>query len=296
LLRGSLIQFLIDKYTLKPPALRKDEIHIESEGDAQIDVNRRFDFGFIDDLGPRLVPGAYVKIAIPFDGDADLFTFRGSSFTTAPPIAQVFGDTLLITYQDVKLDPQQTRLQLDRTIAEIERYLGWIRNDCDTWNARIPTIARQRVQDRKRRLLEQANMVSALGLPMKRRSDASSTFIVTVPRKQRPVTLPPAPKETFRPEPTISENEYNYILREPLSKLSSWRQSVLAFSAAIIFSAIRFWRVGARPVRGWIALVLLHRSLFGHIYPVASILRRAIHMLASANSMCSCAVFLAKPR
>jgi len=35
-------------------------------------------------------------------------------------------------------------------------------------------------------------------------------------------------------------------IREPLSKLSSRRQSVLAFSAAIIFSAIRFWRVGAR--------------------------------------------------
>ena len=62
------------------------------------------------------------------------------------------------------------------------------------------------------------------------------------------------------------------------------------------FSAIRFWRGGARPVRGWITLVLLHRSLFGRTYPVASILRRAIHMLASANSMCSCAVFLAKPR
>ena len=44
-------------------------------------------------------------------------------------------------------------------------------------------VAEQCIRDRKTRLLEQANMVSALGLPIKRRSDAVSNILVPVVRK-----------------------------------------------------------------------------------------------------------------
>ena len=43
-------------------------------------------------------------------------------------------------------------------------------------------------------------MVSALGLPMKRRPDSAV------------VSVPPSPKEAFKPEPVLSDAEYDYIL------------------------------------------------------------------------------------
>lgn len=55
-------------------------------------------------------------------------------------------------------------------------------------------------------------MVSALGLPMKRRPEVADTFSVPVTRKKRPVVLPATPKESFKPEPAILDEEYDYIL------------------------------------------------------------------------------------
>ena len=55
-------------------------------------------------------------------------------------------------------------------------------------------------------------MVSALGLPMKRRPDSAVVSAIPVVRKKRPVELPPSPKEAFRPEPALPDAEYDYIL------------------------------------------------------------------------------------
>ena len=95
----------------------------------------------------------------------------------------------------------------------IEEQLKWIENDCNEWNTRITSVAEDCIHYRKNRLLEQAEMVSALGIPIKRRPDSAVTnTAVPVVRKRRPVELPPAPKETFRPEPELPDTEYDYIL------------------------------------------------------------------------------------
>jgi hypothetical protein len=207
-----LIAHFVEKYTLVPPTLRRDEMYVESEGDAKIDVSRRFDYGFFDREGPHFIEGSYVKIAVPFGGDADLFQFRASTFSTAPPIGEVHRDTLQFTFQDVNLSSEQIKAQLNQTLNTIEQYLGWIRRDCEGWNGRVENVARQRIQDRKSQLLRQSNMVSALGLPIKRRPDAVSTIAVSVARRRPTVTAPSAPHAVFRPEPTLAEAEYDYIL------------------------------------------------------------------------------------
>ena len=60
--------------------------------------------------------------------------------------------------------------------------------------------------------MEQTDMVSALGLPMKRRPDSAVVSAIPVARKKRPVELPPSPKEAFKPEPVLPDAEYDYIL------------------------------------------------------------------------------------
>lgn len=207
-----LIAYLVEKYTLDPPRLLRDQIHIESEGETKIDVSRRWDYGAFDSEGPHHVPGSYVTIAIPFEGDPDLFQFQANIFSASPPRGHVSGSRLLITFQDVKLDAQHIRQEIERTADRIEEYLRWTKNDCDQWNGRVQAIAERAVRNRKQRLLEQSNMVSALGLPMKRRHDAVSTISVPVSRRKRPVALPPTPKEAFKPEPALPDAEYDFIL------------------------------------------------------------------------------------
>ena len=209
---SDLVTYLVDKYTFDPPRLLCDQMHIENEGEAKVDVSGRFDYGIWDDSSPHFIPGSYVTVAIPFEGDGDLFGFQASTYSFNPPRGRVSGSNVLISFQDVKLDAKRTREEIDATVGRIEEYLGWIRNDCSGWNGRVVGVASQCVRHRKDRLLEQAEMVSALGLPMRRRSDSAVASAIPVSRKKRPVELPPSPKEVFKPEPALPDAEYDYIL------------------------------------------------------------------------------------
>ncbi len=207
-----LVAYLREKYTLNAPWLLRDQFYIYSEGEDRIDVSGRFEYGYPEQDGTHIVPGQYVTVAIPFEGDSDLFWFRASTYSIAPPHGQVKGNEVLITFRDVRLHPQQTRQKIDSVIDSIEESLRWISSDCIAWNGHVQKFAERCVQNRKRRLLQQADLVQGLGLPIKRSSDAASVISVPVYRKKRPVSLPPTPTEAFKPEPTLQDDEYDFIL------------------------------------------------------------------------------------
>jgi hypothetical protein len=207
-----LIAYLVDKYTLDPPRLIAGDVYIEGEGETKINVSGRWEYGFGDERGARLVNGSFITVAIPFEGDPDLFHYQASTFSFSHPRGEVEASKVLITFSDVKLDPQQVRREIDAVVARISECLGWIRNDCDAWNARVRPFVTQCIQDRKKRLLEQASTVSALGLPIKRRPDSAAGISIPVIRKKPPIALPPTPKGAFKPEPLLPDSEYDYIL------------------------------------------------------------------------------------
>ena len=209
---SDLVTYLIEKYTLDPPRLLVDQIHIENEGEAKIDVSGRIEYDVRDRDRPLHVPGYFVIVAIPFKGDGVLFDLKPSSFNYNPPRGRVSDSSVLISFQGVNMDAQRTREEIDDSIKQIGQYLEWIRTDCSSWKARVANVAGQCVQHRKERLLQQANMVSALGLPMKRRPDSAVVSAVPIVRKKRPVELPPSPREAFKPEPALPGTDYDYVL------------------------------------------------------------------------------------
>ncbi|TGG90709.1 MAG: hypothetical protein ERJ67_10155 [Aphanocapsa feldmannii 277cV] len=68
------------------------------------------------------------------------------------------------------------------------------------------------IRDKKQCILKREKFLSSIGLPLKRHSDAVSCIEVPVTRKKRPVALPPIPEGDFIPEPTLKNEEYDYIL------------------------------------------------------------------------------------
>lgn len=216
---SDLVVYLVEKFTLDPPRLLRDQISIKSEGETHIDVSGRLEYGVSYRSGPDYVPGSYVTVSIPFEGDGDLFRFQASTFTFNPPSGRISGSEILISFQGIKLDPEQTRQDITNMVNRIEQGLQWIKKDCSSWNARVQSVAEHSVRDRKRRLLEQADMVKALGLPIKRREDTSATSIIPVVRKKRKIAVPTTPKEEFNPEPELTDAQYDSIL-EVIDNLS----------------------------------------------------------------------------
>jgi hypothetical protein len=210
--RHDLMAFVIDKFSLDPPKLNRDDRRLVEDRDAKIDISHRFDYGFRRGDEHRYVQGQRIVIGVKFTGAPELFEYQASTFTTSPPQARVVRDELHFVFEGVDLKGESISQAMESELNSIEKYLGWLADDCKKWNERLEILAAQIFDERRARVLQQANTVAALGLPMQRAA-TNATLIVPLERKKRPVILPQTPKDPFHPEPALSEVEYDYILQ-----------------------------------------------------------------------------------
>ena len=98
---SDLVSYLVEKCTLDAPRILRDQLHIESEGEAKIDISGRFEYDIRDRGHPFHVAGSFVTVAIPFEGDSDLFEFKASTYSLNPPRGRVSGSSVLISFRGV---------------------------------------------------------------------------------------------------------------------------------------------------------------------------------------------------
>ena len=167
----SLIDSVVAKYAVDPPPrLDRDGVYLKEDGETGIDVSGHRDIDVRDRSRPFYVPGSYITVAIPFEGDGGMFGFKASTYSLNPPRGHVSGSEILITLQGRDLDKERVHEEINGTIGRLEQHLEWLKEDCDNWNSRIRTMAGQLVQNRKQRLIEHEQRVSSIGLPRKKRS------------------------------------------------------------------------------------------------------------------------------
>ena len=220
-----LINFLEQKYVLDGPELRPREEWQASSEDTKVDVSHDFRRGGYLDGRQLLVPGQRVIVKVPFSGDPDLFEFQPSTYDLNPPRAKVLAHEsaleLSFTAPHDESNAQRIQQQMDNVITSVERCLERVRRDCEGWNSNLTRVATDCVQARKRRLLEQANLVAQLGIPLKRHTDSPSSISIPVTRRRRPkARVPATPAKPFQAEPTIVEDDYVYIINI-ISKLAT---------------------------------------------------------------------------
>jgi len=205
-------QYLISKYVLEIPSIREDEIYVYDTREVDIDVSkdpRRF---ISDRSRPFYIKGTRVTIAIPFEGDENLFQYKPSTYTLNPPRGRIVGQEVHLIYEMVEHDPEKLKQMYKQDLDEIKRYLEWVRRDVGGFNNQLESLVRQSVAQRKKKLLDDLGLVSALGIPIKRRDDLPRTYAIPSIRKKPRIELPKVTGEPFQPEPILPEEEYENIL------------------------------------------------------------------------------------
>lgn len=175
-----LVQALLDEFHLNVPVIKDDEIHIAHSGEAQIDVSGDPMRMIYDRSQPFYMPGNKTVIAVPFDGDAEFFNVQPSSFSLSPPRDQIGKGELLLTY--VRTDPNAEAIKREykATVDSIKNYLRSLSESAAQFNGQLESLVRSQMKARKDRLLADAGMTAAIGLPMKKRDGAPTTYSVPV--------------------------------------------------------------------------------------------------------------------
>lgn len=224
-----LCEHLYEKYRFNVPSLRLDEIYISESGEADIDV--RYDpLRNIFDRGtPVYVKGTFVVFAVPFDGDPDIFRYNPNLIGGRIPQGLITRDALELRYESTEHNPVAVRAAFDKEIQIIQQRLGMVSSLVKEFNTRISQVARERITQRRDKILKDQDMTAALGFPIKRLDNAPQTYSVPVTRKRLSVSPPTASPESFKAEPALGMQEYEQILNIVSNMVTVMERSPRAF-------------------------------------------------------------------
>ena len=160
-----------------------------------------------------MVPGERIEVRVPFEGEAELFFARPNTMSSSPPRAVIEKNELVLRYDSASDSAGDVRPQIDRTLVEIEQYLGWQRPMIEAHNNGLLATAAKAIEQRRDRLLAQSQRAASLGIPIKRREDAPKTYAIPTARKKAAPVLPPASTTPFTPEPMWAMEQYEQALK-----------------------------------------------------------------------------------
>ena len=206
-----LCNYFVAKHGIDVPVLREDEIVVDQK-EVQIDVSGDQMRIIMDRSRPVYIAGTAIEVTVPFDGEAAAFNFIPSTCTLNPPRGNVRSQAILLTIEGMDLNAEQVRDGINLKINQIKEYLENLRNDAQKLNGQIRELAKIDIEERKQRLLDNQKLVSSLGFKLKERKDSAKTYISPDVRRKIVPTMPQASTAPFKPEPILSDSDYNHIL------------------------------------------------------------------------------------
>ena len=209
-----MIQALMEEFRLNVPVIKDDEIHIADAGETQVDVSRdpMRRFMYAQHSGPIFVSGNKTVIAVPFEGDAGFFRVRPQSYTLNPPRGTIKNGEILLTYVRTDQNAEAIKQEYQRTVASIKQNLATLSQSAGQFNGQLEGMITTQLKARKDRLLGDAGMTAAIGLPLKKRDHTPTTYTVPVARRAPKIEQIKA-GPVFQPEPTLAGEDYDEILR-----------------------------------------------------------------------------------
>jgi len=204
-----LIRNVVEKFSLDPPILDPDNKTISAPSDVDIDISWDRARAFFDGNSIR---GTEVTVSVPFGGDGTLFHFAPSTYNYSPPRGEVVGQKMVLKFQQSEHDAEGLSKDISRRIIDIQKYLGWVKNNIDGFEREFEAFVREFIRQRKRKKLKDLELVAKLGIPVAGRDDTPRTYAIPQIKRKPKIANPASTGKPFIPEPALEMAEYENIL------------------------------------------------------------------------------------
>lgn len=208
-----LIAYVKDRFLITPITLHLDQQTMD-QAETHVDVSNDPDRYWSEKrAGPRTVPGTRVDICIPYSGDQWLFQWETNPMSFENPYGSVTkSDITLIITQPHNVPRERIKNIYEARIKGLRECIGWSTTQVEGHNRGLSTHIRRAIQDRRKRLEHHADLASLLDIPVAKKEGAPNVRPVQV-SVRKPPPLPSPPKTGLQPEPGISDDTYEQILR-----------------------------------------------------------------------------------
>src|SRR5216683_3564441 len=206
-----LVSYFEQKYKLEVPQLLEDKITAD-QSETKVDVSQDPNRFISDPSRPFYIDGTKITYFVPFTGDPDLFKCQSHMMSLNPPHAEIGDTELIMTYRITDHNAEAVKSQFNGTLSQIKQLLGGTANDVGIFNNELKQKIEARIKTRRDKLLKDQGLAAALGVPLRKRDNAPTTYAVPVTPKKIIPQMPPASTAPFTPEPTLEWGEYENIL------------------------------------------------------------------------------------
>lgn len=217
-----LLDYFSKKLQVEMVAVDREAITVQEHGDVAVSKS---------DFGRAYVGHDHgVAFCVPFTGNPELFRYQGSTLTSMYPRAEVGASDLTIRIVSEQADASAIRQKLDRELHLIQQWLGGVAPMVSDYNKQVMNEARKHLEARKSRVLERDKLVASIGFPV--RPHGQQAVHVPLSRKRIVPSLPQPQPGGFRPEPAISDDAYEAILRTMHQMTLVMERNPASFAAA----------------------------------------------------------------
>jgi hypothetical protein len=176
--------------------------------------------------------GTVIRYFVPFSGEADLFKYRPSTFTTSWPVGRVRDDHVEFEYVSADATVEAVQGEMETAIQRVIQWIGFVNQEVEQANARLLPAARAAVDERVAKVRADRELVASLGVPVRRRKDAGQTFVAPEVRRKPGIrsSAQRAGSPPQRSEPVLLAEEYEHILDVFQNMVQVMERSPSAFS------------------------------------------------------------------
>ncbi len=213
----AIVEHIQSSMRIEPIQLHEDSMVMDQQ-EVKVDVSHNRDRNPFGDRGPIYVSGVKVTVSVPFTGDKELWRLRPNQWQNVFPRGNIrhpgsdgIGYLDIVIEQPSDEGSETVKYLLEDTLKSVRFYLESQKRQIDQHNAGLANVIRQSTQNRRSRIKAHDNIAEALDIPLKRREGSPEIKPIQVERKLvRP--LPPAPEGGYKPEPGITNEDYEHIL------------------------------------------------------------------------------------
>ncbi len=170
--------YFLDKAKVEPLVLHTDKYYIENQSSTQIDVSHDFNRAVFP--GERaIVQGTRVDIAIPYEGDSNLWKIQPSRFMVSRyPEIEIRTDIILfsISFPDDSADSKRLKNQIDAQVELLADAVNNLKRDVENHNNSISNIIKPAIENKRQKALAATSAVSSLGIPIRQKKYPSRIY------------------------------------------------------------------------------------------------------------------------
>lgn len=208
------IDHLSSKYKLNIPEIHFDQVYADSY-EADIPAER-FPHRYDVDSGVKY-RREVIQYIVPCSGDANLLNYMPASQITIGGGGGNFyieGSNMITEIINFNNNAEEIKISYEREIAGVHRNYETLRRDLKAFNDSLDSHIHSLFTQRKSKILSKNNLMSSLGVPLKKTINVATTFSVPKPNLREKIIVKPEVNERgFTPEPKLDDKSYIQILK-----------------------------------------------------------------------------------